>query len=122
MSQGVNSFLAYQRENKEMKRERQWLKRFALKSAGNLKRLHRKQDPLANQSRTRGHNACYAATKQLIQGAESQAPQLLKKKKKKINQKNSYSYDHPKYGQPRNRGAADSPDHILVHRESNGRE
>ena len=104
-----------------MKRERQWLKRFALKSAGNLKRLHRKRDPLANQSRTRGHNACYATTEQLIRGAESQAPQLHQKKKK-INQTNSYSYDHPKYEQPRNRGVADSPDHILVHRESNGRE
>ena len=65
-----------------MKRERQWLKRFALKSAGNLKRLHRKRDPLANQSRTRGHNACYATTEQLIRGAESQAPQLHQKKKK----------------------------------------
>ena len=82
MTQGVNSFLACQRENKEMKRERQWLKRFALKSAGNLKRLHRKRDPLANQSRTRGHNACYATTEQLIRGAESQAPQLHQKKKK----------------------------------------
>ena len=106
-----------QRENEEMKRERQGLKRFALKSAGNLKRLHRKRDPLANQSRTHGHDVCHATTEQLIWGAKSQAPQSHQKKKK-----NSYSYDRPKYGQPRNKGAADSPDHILVHRESNGRE
>ena len=81
MSQGVNSFLAYQRENKEMKRERQWLKRFALKSAGNLKRLHRKRDPLANQSRTRGHNACHATIEQLIRGTEFQASQPFQKTK-----------------------------------------
>ena len=70
-----------QKENEEMRRERQGLKRFALKSAGNLKRFHWKRDLSANQSRTRGHDACHATTEQLIRGEKPQAPQLPKKKK-----------------------------------------
>ena len=45
--------------------------------------------------------------------AENITPSVRKlfKKKKKL----SYSLDHPNYGRPRNRGAADGPENILVH-------
>jgi len=59
---------------------------------------------------TRGHNACHAATKQLIQGVEPQMPITAKKKN------SPYSCDRPKDGQPWNRGAADSPNYIFVHK------
>ena len=42
-------------------------------------------------------------------GVEPQAPQQKKKK-------NSYSFDHPKYGRSRNRGAADDPDYTFVYK------
>ena len=48
------------RKNEEMRGERQRLKRFASKSAGQLKGFHWKQDPLAGQNMTRGHIACHA--------------------------------------------------------------
>ena len=43
--------------NEEMREERQRLKRFALKSVRKLKGFHRKQNPLAGQNMTRGHDA-----------------------------------------------------------------
>ena len=68
--------------NEEMREERQRLKRFALKSARKLKGFHRKQNLLAGQNMTRGHDAhCHGAI-----NTEDGTPstRTAKKKKKKL--------------------------------------
>ena len=45
------------------------------------KGFHRKQDPLANQSQTRGHEVCHAATKQSMREQNPKRHNRQKKKK-----------------------------------------
>ena len=58
------------------------------------------------------HVAAMRATPPWSNQCGSRTPSTPTKKKKK----NSYSFYHPKYGRPRNRGAADDPDYTFVYR------
>ena len=71
-----------------------------MKSVGNPKRLHWKQDPSINQRKTRGHDVCHAAMEQSMWEQNPKHPNCQKKKKSKRKRKKNflYSFGRPNYG------------------------
>ena len=97
-----------------MQKERQRVKKFALKNAGKTKR-HSLETRTTHRSEKATWPRCVPRrhTTMNVENITPRVRKLFKKKKKKKTL--SYSSGRLSYGRPRNKGAADGPENILVH-------
>ena len=108
------------------------IKRFCLGKCRKTEKIFTRNE--IPQPKKINHVAAKWATAAIKQSMRSRTPNAITVKKKKINKKKrkkkkegeyiyllkwtcktlSYSYDHPRYGRSRNRGAADRLDQIII--------
>ena len=96
-----------------MQKERQRVKKFALKNAGKTKR-HSLETRTTHRSEKATWPRCVPRRHTTMNVENITVSENFSKKKKK-KKTLSYSSGRLSYGRPRNKGAADGPENILVH-------